>query len=124
MTEVVQLKGGKELARTLDAAGDALADFGRAAAAGSTVIANGARGGIRSRSGRLARSVSPGVDAGGVAVIRVTAPYAGPIEGGWRARNISPRRYLWGAGVRDTATAWHGAYMRQLEDILATVKGA
>jgi phage gpG-like protein len=125
MPAQIQVKGARELRRTLKRAGVSIEDLKDAnAAAGSIVVAAGRTTAPR-RSGRLAGSIrasraaaSATVRAGGASV-----PYAGVIHWGWPGHHISARPWLSEAAT-STESAWLAAYEAGVEKVLATIKGA
>lgn len=124
MAGQVQVRGAKQLRRTLKRAGVGLEDLKDAhAAAGSIVVAAGRTGAPR-RSGRLASSVrasraaaSATVRAGGA-----QTPYAGVIHWGWPAHHITAQPWLSQAATA-TEPAWTAAYLEAVDRVLAGVKG-
>jgi hypothetical protein len=118
----VEISGDDRLNRTLDQAGDRLTDLRDPnRAAGDTIAARAAQLAPRV-SGILAASIR--ADATPTeAVIFATAPYAGPIHGGWPARNITAQPFLTDAAT-DTEPAFLEAYGRHVATTLDHVKGA
>jgi hypothetical protein len=121
---VVEVRGGRELRRTLKAAGDDLSDLkdanqrvGNVVVARATSLAprrSGALAGAM-RATRAATSVT--VKAGGARV-----PYAGPIHWGWPARGITAQPFLSDAAT-GTESTWVPIYESELDRIIERVKG-
>lgn len=92
----VRVRGADTVARTMRAAATDLDDLSGATRTAAGMLARAAQNTAPRRTGALAASIrvtaGPGrgaVTAGGTAV-----RYAGPIEGGYRRRNIAPRLYM------------------------------
>lgn len=120
--ETVRVDGLAELVRALHDAQAALDDLKAGNQATASTVLAAARVGAPRRSGALAASGRADT-AGHKAVVAfggVRVPYAGVIEGGWRAHNIAPHPYLRPA-VESTQDSWLGGYERNLQAILDKV---
>jgi phage gpG-like protein len=121
---VLDVEGGKELRRSLKAAGDDLADLKEAHAEAARTVATAAKGTAPVRTGRLAASIrGSGTKTG--AIVRAggaRVPYAAIQEFGWPRHNIVGQPYLVPA-ARETEPDWRRAYEAAVKRILAKVKG-
>jgi len=122
---VFEVKGGRELRKTLRKAGDDLGDLKDVHQAVGNMVAATASGLAPRRSGALAGSIrasraatSATIRAGGARI-----PYAGPIHWGWPARNITANPFLSNAAT-STEPAWVALYETELEKIIDRVEGA
>lgn len=125
MPAAVEVRGVRELRRSMRKAGEDLTQMNRANAAVSSFVAARASGTAPHVSGTLGRSVrgssgrtSAIVRAGGARV-----RYAGAIHWGWPRRNISAQPWVSEAAT-STETTWLGMYADAIEAIVAKVKGA
>lgn len=121
---VVEVRGARELRRTLRRAGIDLQDLKEAHAQVGGIVAAAGRTSAPRRSGTLAGSIraskaaaSATVRAGGARV-----PYAGVIHWGWPRRNIAAQPWL-SEAAQSTEPAWTSAYLEAVDKIIATVKG-
>jgi HK97 gp10 family phage protein len=121
---LVTVVGGKELRKTLKAAGDNLADLKAVHQAAGNVVVARAQAIAPRRSGALAGSIRAAKLASGVAVRAGSArvPYAGPIHWGWPARNIAAQPFLTNA-AQQTEPEWTALYEEALDKIIDTVRG-
>lgn len=116
------VRGGDELARTLRAAGDELADLSAVnGRVGDLILARG-RPRTPVRSGRLVGSLKAVADVDDVA-LGSDLVYAGPIHNGWPAHHIAANPFITDA-ARSSEDQWTGLYLAELEDIVGGVKGA
>ena len=122
---VVEVRGAKELRKTLKAAGDNLADLKDVNQAVGNMVATTARGLAPHRSGALAGSIRAARAVGAVTIRAGSGsiPYAGPIHWGWPARNIAAHPFLSDAAT-STEAAWTQLYMDELDKIIDRVEGA
>jgi len=121
---VLEVKGARELRRTLARAGHDLGDLQTANAAISTYVATASKTAAPRVSGRLAGSVR-GNKAKASAVVRAGSagvPYAGPIHWGWPARNIAPQPFLVETAHK-TEPQWRLMYLTAIDTVLGKVKG-
>lgn len=97
MAAGITADGAAETAAKLDQLGDQLAELPGGDKLAAELEAT-ARGAAPIRTGRLAGTIRATV-AGASVTLRAGAglPYAGPIEGGWRAHNIEPAHFVRGA---------------------------
>jgi hypothetical protein len=124
MPAQVQIKGARELRRTLKRAGIGVEDLKDANQAAGNIVAGAGRTTAPRRSGRLAGTVrasraaaSATVRAGGAAV-----PYAGVIHWGWPGHHITAQPWLSEAAT-STEAQWLAAYEQGVDKLLATIKG-
>jgi hypothetical protein len=90
----------------------------------SRIVAARAASNAPKVSGALAGSVR-GSQAKTRAIVRAggaRVPYAGPIHWGWPRRNIAATFFASRAAT-DTEPTWLQYYMRQVKQVIATVKG-
>ena len=125
MAKGVEVKGAKEVARTLKKAGVALDDLKEANAKVSRIVAAEARVIVPHDRGRLRGSIRPTRAARKVTVVSGSArvPYAGVIHWGWRKRNIKRQPFLTDAVTR-TRRRWIREYEHDVAAELRKVKGA
>lgn len=125
---VVQVRGVKELRRTLKKAGADLSDFTTINRAAAAIVAAAARGRTPlgpDAGGHISGTVRVGATrtAGIVRVGNNTRfPYGGPIHWGWPARNIAPNPWVTEA-AQDTETQWIPKYVDGLDRVVSQVKG-
>lgn len=117
-----EVQGGRQLRRTLKAAGVDLNDL-KAAHAEAARIAEQAVKAPR-RSGRLAGSVrSAGTKTAGILRAgRASVPYAGVIHWGWPRRGIPARPFL-SEAAQSSEPRWLPVYQRHVDKALDQVKG-
>lgn len=123
---LLQVKGARELRRSLKQAGD---DFEDLKAVHKQVADIAARAGIVrapvGATGRLRNSIrTSGTKT--AAVIRAgykTVPYAGPIHWGWPDRHIEGQFYL-NKGARATEPQWVQIYTDYVNAALDKIEGA
>jgi hypothetical protein len=121
---VVQVRGAKELRKTLKAAGDSLADLKDVHQAVGNMVVSVARGLAPVQTGALAGSIRATRLATGVGLRAGSGSirYAGPIHWGWPAHNIAANPFLMNA-AQTTETEWVGLYEAELNRILDRVEG-
>lgn len=92
----VKVVGDRAVAAQFKALGFKARDLERAFAEIGKDVAHDAHSLAPKVSGALAGDVRPTAakTRASIAVGRVAVPYAGPINYGWRARNISPSRFM------------------------------
>lgn len=119
------MEGARTLARTLRKAGVGIADLKAAHAAAGQVVAERAKALAPRQSGALAGGIRASkqqsqavVRAGGGGVV-----YAGVQQWGWAARNIGATYFLTN-GLRQSRDQVIETYLREVDHILAQVKGA
>jgi hypothetical protein len=122
---VIEVKGVRELRRSMRKAGEDLSQMNRANQAVSGFVAARAAGSAPRRSGRLAGSLrgSGGRTAAIVRAGGAKVPYASPIHWGWPRRNIRAQPWISEAAT-STESTWLGMYADAIEQILNKVKGA
>lgn len=119
---VLEVRGARELRRSLKRAGQDTTELKTVHAEVGRIVVAAAR--PPRRSGRLASSVRAGTAASSATVRAGGArvPYAGPIHWGWPARGISARPFLTDAAQR-TEPTWTEVYEREIERILDQIQG-
>lgn len=122
---VVQVRGARELRRSLRKAGADMTEVKALHAEVGGIVAGAARPATPHRSGRLAGTVrSSGTNTASIVRAgRASVPYAGPIHYGWPRRNIEPQPWLVNA-AHDTEPRWSARFMDGIEQILSKIKGA
>jgi hypothetical protein len=120
MATDVQMVGAEQLQSTLRRAGQKVQDMSAANGEVAALAASAAQ--PPRRTGRLAGSIRPTPSATEAAV-SVAQPYAGPIENGWPAHNISATHFLRDAfdSIRSAAD---DIYAKAGQAVLDDVKGA
>lgn len=121
-----QVDGGRELRKTLRAAGNDLQDLKSAHGDVADLVTRAATPKApHGPTGRLAASGRPGATKT-AALIRFgnnsTVRYARPIHWGWPARNITAHPFAYDAAV-ETQPEWVSAYEEAVDRVLATIKG-
>jgi hypothetical protein len=119
-----EVEGGRELRRTLKAAGIDLSNLKNVHRQAAELAAARGRVDAPERSGKLARSVRAGATqrAGVVRAGFARLPYGPPIHWGWKRRNITPNPFLTRA-AQETEPRWVRLYLDYTEKALDTVKG-
>ena len=115
MADGVTVKGLQETIRTLQKFGVQVADLKAAFKRIGTLVSNEAKSLAPRRTGKLAGSIRAS-NTKNKSVIRAgkaSVPYAGPINYGWKARNIKGA-YFMEAAVRNK----HGEVITQLDEEL------
>lgn len=122
---VVQVRGARELRRSLRKAGGDMQQVKTLHAEVGGIVAGAARPATPHRSGRLAGTVrSSGTQTASIVRAgRASVPYAGPIHYGWPARHIKPQPWMTEA-ARATEPRWFATFTAGIERILATIRGA
>lgn len=123
--ESVKVVGLGALIRSLKEAERDIEDLKDANAEAARIVLEEARRGAPRRTGRLSASGRTNRAAKKASVMfgRASVPYAGVIEYGWPAHNIKAQPYLIPA-VEHTREQWLGAYEKNLQALLDSVKGA
>jgi hypothetical protein len=121
---IVEVRGVKELRKTMKQAGEDLSDLKDVNQAAGNLVVGIAQGMAPSVSGALAGSIRASRAAGGVSIKAGSArvPYAGPIHWGCPARNIRESLFLTNAASQSEAE-WVEMYYQGLEKIIDRVKG-
>jgi hypothetical protein len=121
---VVQVRGAKQLRKTMKKAGDDLGDLKDVHAAVGNMVVQTARGLAPTRSGALAGSIRAARAVGSVTIRAGSGsiPYAGPIHWGWPARNIAANPFLTDAAT-STESAWVALYETELNKIIDRIEG-
>lgn len=120
----MEVKGAKELRKTLKAAGDDMKDLKATHLRVAQQVVPVARTLAPKRTGRLAGSIR-GSGTKTAAVVRAgskAVPYANPIHWGWGRRHIAANPWMSRAG-KQTEPAWTRTYTASIDAILAKVKG-
>jgi hypothetical protein len=123
--ESVKVVGLAALIRSLKRAEIDIGDLKDANVAAGQIVLNQARALVPRRTGRLAATGRTNRAAKKASVMfgNARVPYAGVIEYGWPGHNIKPEPYLIPA-VEETKSEWLGAYEKDLQALLDSVKGA
>jgi phage gpG-like protein len=124
-TATVILEGTNNLARTLRIAGRKMADMEDENRNTASVIMRDALGRVPRKSGALAGSIRPEATKGEAITYAgsYSVPYAGPINYGWPAHNISAQPFLTTA-LTDTEPVWLRDYERSIKEACNLVRGA
>jgi len=123
--DVYRLEGADTLRATLAKAAHDLGDLsGPGKRSGAVVVAR-ARSLVPRLSGALQGSIRAEAAKQAVDLMAgyASVPYAGVIEGGWRARNIRPQPYLRPA-LAESESEVEREYEGELEAIAGRIKGA
>ena len=125
MTGVYEVRGAKELRRSLKQAGEDLADLKQVNKRVGDLVIGAARPRVPIRSGALAASLRPAAAAAKVTIRAGSArvPYAGPIHWGWPGHHISANPFLSDAAT-STEETWVGYYFDELQAVVNKVEGA
>lgn len=125
MSGLYQVEGGRQLRKTLRAAGNDLQDLKEAHGDVAGLVTRAAEPKAPRVSGRLAASGRPGATKT-AALIRFgnnsSIRYARPIHWGWPARNITAHPFAYDAAV-ETQPQWVSTYEEAVDRVLATIKG-
>lgn len=123
---LLQIEGARNLRRTLAQSATGLEDLKRANANAARIVETETRRRApRGQTGGLVASIrSSGTKTSGyVRAGGARRPYPGVIEWGYRSqRPIAGQHYMVQA-AHDTESQWVPAYMKELEQALARVKG-
>lgn len=122
---VLQVKGARQLRRTLRQAGDDLTDLKATHRKVAGIVTPAAAQRAPVVSGALMGSVRPGATktAAIVRAGRKRVPYAGPIHWGWAARHIKANPFL-SLAATSTEPRWRQVYFQAVEAIVSKVQGA
>lgn len=121
-----EVQGGRQLRKSLRAAGEDLTDLRDAHKEAASIAAAAAadRAPI-GPTGRLSKSIR-GAGTKSAGIIRAgnntTVPYGPPIHWGWYARHITPQPFLT-EGARASEPRWVPVFERVLDSALDRVKG-
>lgn len=132
---VYEVKGGRELRRTLKQADETLEDLKRAHAEAAQIAARASASLAPKRTGRLADTIrSSGTKTAGIIRAgRKAVPYAAPIHWGWGTRPNRSKRWRGGPiqanpflsrGAQDSEGRWIRVYENHIAMALEKVKGA
>lgn len=121
---IVEVRGSRQLRKTLKAAGDDLSELKTVHEAVGALVVGVAKALAPKRSGALAGSVRTARLASGVLVRAGSArvPYANPIHWGWPKRNIAANPFMSNAALQ-TEPQWVKLYEDELEKIIRKVEG-
>jgi hypothetical protein len=119
---VYKVRGADQLARTMHAAGEQLADLSQVNRHAGDLVLSRARGRTPVRTGRLVGSLIATATAGRVEM-GSSLVYAGPIHNGWPAHHIEANPFLADA-VRASEDQVVALYADEVLDAISGVKGA
>jgi hypothetical protein len=121
---MVALVGGRNMRKTLKAAGADLKDLSPAYRAASAIVVNVARPQTPHRTGALAKTVRGGgtqasatIRAGSKAV-----PYGPPIHWGWPTRGIAAQPWL-SEAAQSSEPVWVEEFEQLMHDAIAQIRG-
>lgn len=125
MAGAVTVVGADRLARTFHEMADELRHLDDTHRRAGAELATAAAQNVHRVTGALAGSIKVTVTRDGPAVSAGNAQvrYAGPIEGGWRRRHITPQRYM-GRALDSRSGAVIDEYERAVVHAARQVKGA
>lgn len=125
MSQAVTVVGADTVDRTLQAMADDIRDLSVPNRQAGAEIVTAAGQNVHRVTGRLASSIVATVTADGPVITAGNAGvrYAGPIEGGWRRRNIRPQRYM-ARAVESRADKVIDHYVDHVAKAARQVKGA
>lgn len=122
---IYQVEGGRQLRRTLKAAGNDLQDLKDAHGQVAGLVTRAATARTPKQTGTLARTGRPGATKT-AAVVRFgnnrAVRYAGPIHFGWPARHIAANPFATEA-AQETEPTWTRIYEDAVDRVLQTIKG-
>jgi hypothetical protein len=120
----VRVEGLNTLVRTLKRAQLDVTELTEANAAAGRTVAAAAELRVPKRTGKLAGSIRAvkQVRRARVQAGRASVPYAGPIHWGWATRGISPQPFI-SVAARATEPEWAAGYRKEVERVLAKVRG-
>lgn len=121
-----EVKGGRELRRSLKQVEDGLKELKAIHKAAADVVVDRAREIVPvGTTGALAQSIRPAGTAS-AAIVRAggaKVPYANVIHWGWPRHNIVGQPFLTSAAA-DTESTWVALYEKRVDELLSKVKGA
>lgn len=126
MTVVHEVRGGRELRRTLRGAGDDLSDLKDVHKQAAAIAATRAKARAPRTSGRLEATIrSSGTKTAGIVRVgnNTKVPYAGPIHWGWGKRHI-PANPFASRGAQESEPVWLPLYERYVDNTLDKIQGA
>lgn len=125
MSGAVTVVGADTVQRTMHGLADDIRDLAVPNRRAGAEIVTAAAGNVHRVTGRLAGSIVATVTGAGPVITAGNAgvPYAGPIEGGWRRRHITPQRYM-ARALASRADAAVGHYTEHVTRAARQVKGA
>jgi hypothetical protein len=119
---VLEVRGGRELRRTLRRAGDDMSDLKAAHSRVAAIVVGSASPPVR--SGRLA-GTQRGSGTKTASIYRAgfaSVPYANPVHWGWPRRGIRAQTFGTDAAVR-SEPVWYQVFVTAIERIIGRVKG-
>lgn len=122
----IRIDGGRQLRTGLAGLEDGLDDMKGAHKEAATIAAGGVAARVPVNSARLKATIrAAGTKTAGIirAGTKARAPYAGPINYGWKKRNIAPSYFL-NDGAQATEPRWIPVYQNHLIRLTEKVKGA
>lgn len=125
MSDVVKVRGARELRRTLRRAGQDVRQVKQLHTEVAGIVASAARPKTPHRTGRLASTVRPGATQT-ASIVRAgfaRVPYGPPIHWGWPARHIKAQPWLTQA-AQASEPRWFAVFSAGVERLLDKIKGA
>ncbi|SDH16166.1 hypothetical protein SAMN04515691_2985 [Leifsonia sp. 98AMF] len=122
---VYQVEGGRQLRKSLRAAGDDLTDLKIVHGQAAAIAARRAESRAPHRTDQLAATIrSAGTKTAGI--VRVgnnsRVPYAPVIHWGWARRHIAPNPFA-SQGAQESESTWLPLYERYVDNVLDTIEG-
>lgn len=119
-----ELKGAATLRRTLRQAGEDLEDLKEANSRAAKVVEGAAHQDVPKVTGKLDSTIrSSGTKTAGIIRAgRKSVPYAGVVQWGWPAHNITPQPFATDAAKR-TEPTWGRIYTEAVDTAIARIKG-
>lgn len=123
---VHEVKGGRQLRKTLKEAGEDLGDLKDVHKRAAEVAATRVRARAPEVSGRLKATVrAAGTRTAGIVRVgnNTKVPYANPIQWGWYRRHIKPNPFAT-TGAAESEPSWRPLYEQFVETTLNKIEGA
>lgn len=121
---VHQVDGGRELRRSLRAAGDDFTDLKDAHREAAQIAMHASADLAPSVSGRLKVTLrAAGTKTAGILRAgKKAVPYAGPIHWGWPKRNITAQPFM-ATGAKNSEGQWVRVFEDRIDEITNKIKG-
>ncbi|WP_314148238.1 HK97 gp10 family phage protein [uncultured Leifsonia sp.] len=123
---VYEVRGGRQLRKSLRTAGDDLADLKDVHKQAAAIAADRAADRAPRRSGRLAATIrAAGTKTAGIVRVgnNTRVPYAPVIHWGWKRRHITANPFA-SRGAQESEPRWLPLYERYVDTTLDKIKGA